>query len=487
MATIGPTKNTLPQGLIPMRIALRLLGAFWATLSIGSVSTVLADHHLQDETALDRYVRSPDSAYTYKLLGSKKGEGGTAHYIEMTSQRYLTSAEVDRPLWTHQISIVVPDEVKQSTALLFIGGGSNDGKPPRGPDEGLIRAAIGTKSVVAELRHVPNQPLVFAGETEGRYEDSLIAYTWDKFLRTGDEKWPARLPMTKSAVRAMDAISAFCASQAGGGVKVDKFVVAGGSKRGWTTWTTAAVDKRVVAIVPIVIDMLNVEPSFEHHFAAYGFWAPAVGDYAEQGIMNWRRSKEYAALLKIEEPFQYRHRLTLPKLILNSAGDQFFLPDSSQFYFDDLKGPKYLRYVPNSDHSLKNTDALQTLTAFYSAILTGQKIPELKWSFPEPGVIKVQSSVPPSEVKLWAANNPEARDFRLDTLGPKYQSTPLAPDGEGFYIGKISTPEKGWTAHLVEFTFNNGPVPLKLTTPVKVIPDILPFKDKIPAGVEGTR
>src|SRR5262245_65524261 len=113
-----------------------------------------------------------------------------------------------------------------------------------------VKLAMGTKSVVAELRMVPNQPLVFAGETQGRVEDSFIAYTWDKFLRTGDEKWPARLPMTKAAVRAMDSVTAFCATPQGGGSKIDQFVISGGSKRGWTTWTTAAVDKRVIAIIP---------------------------------------------------------------------------------------------------------------------------------------------------------------------------------------------------------------------------------------------
>jgi len=68
----------------------------------------------------------------------------------------------------------------------------------------------------------------------------------------------ARLPMTKSAVRAMDTVTAFLGSSrevTSGG----RFVVAGGSKRGWTTWTTAAVDKRVVGIIPIVIDVLNIE------------------------------------------------------------------------------------------------------------------------------------------------------------------------------------------------------------------------------------
>ena len=121
--------------------------------------------------------------------------------------------------------------------------------------------------MTAELRLVPNQPVVFKDDPahKPRSEDDFIAYTWNKYLRTGDEKWPARLPMTKSAVRAMDAVTAFAASPAGGGSRSTRFVVSGASKRGWTTWTTAAVDQRVIAIAPAVIDMLNVEPSFEHH------------------------------------------------------------------------------------------------------------------------------------------------------------------------------------------------------------------------------
>jgi PhoPQ-activated pathogenicity-related protein len=86
---------------------------------------------------------------------------------------------------------------------------------------------------------VPNQTLVFDGDGQERKEDDLIAFTWARYLKTGDERWPARLPMTKAAVRAMDAATAVLASADGGSAKVDQFVVAGGSKRGWTAWTTA--------------------------------------------------------------------------------------------------------------------------------------------------------------------------------------------------------------------------------------------------------
>ena len=42
-----------------------------------------------------------------------------------------------------------------------------------------------------------------------------------------------------------------------GGALIDKFLVAGASKRGWTTWMTGAVDTRVIGLFPIVMDMLN--------------------------------------------------------------------------------------------------------------------------------------------------------------------------------------------------------------------------------------
>jgi PhoPQ-activated pathogenicity-related protein len=442
-------------------------------------ATAFEPRAAQDEqTALDKYVAAPDTNYSFRIESTVKGKDFTTYVLEMTSQAWLTTKEVDRPIWKHWLVIVRPDTVTSSKALLLIGGGANDGRVPKAADGNLVGMARATKSVVTELRMIPNQPLVFAGETEGRKEDSLIAYTWDKFLRTGDPKWPARLPMTKAAVRGMDTVTTFCGSPEGGNVKVDGFVVAGGSKRGWTTWTTAVVDKRVVAIVPIVIDLLNIEPSMLHHYAAYGFWAPAIGNYTEFRIMDWNGTPEYRALMKIVEPYEYRHRLTMPKFIMNASGDQFFLPDSSQFYFKDLPGVKYLRYVPNADHSLKGSDAYETLHACYAAILNNSPLPQLSWTLEKDGAIRVTAKDKPTEVKLWQATNPNARDFRLETIGPAYQSSPLADQGGGIYVGQVPAPPKGWTAFFVELTFpsGNSSPPLKFTTQVNVVPDVLPYK-----------
>ena len=453
---------------------------FWGMLGLGSFSQPAARAEspkiTDTRTALDDYVDAPDPHYQFHLVSQVAGKDQTTFILEMTSQAWLTASEVDRPLWKHWMIIVRPDHVATPKSMLFISGGGNGGQPPGSASPELIQIAVATQSVVTELKMVPNQPLVFSGETEGRKEDSLIAYSWDKFLHTGDNKWPARLPMTKAAVRAMDTVTAFCASAAGGQVKVDGFVVAGGSKRGWTTWMTAAVDRRVVAIVPLVIDVLNLEPSMRHHFGAYGFWAPAIENYTAFNFMDWIGTPQNKALMKIEDPYGYRDRLTMPKFIVNAAGDQFFLPDSSQYYFKDLPGVKYLRYVPNTDHSLKGSDAYLTLQACYHAVLYNVPLPQFSWELEKDGSIQVTTRDRPTEVKLWQATNPTARDFRVETLGRKYTSSVIADPGSGIYVGKVPAPATGWTAFFVELTFPNGRLaPFKFTTQVRVLPDVLPF------------
>lgn len=434
-------------------------------------------------TALDRYVAQPDPHYSYKLVNTVEGPGYTAYILDVTSQVWRKPEEVDRTVWKHWLTILKPAKVDTTTAMLFIGGGENGGPAPGKVDDMIAQIALGTNSVVASLGQVPNQPLHFPDEPmekykeRGREEDAMITYTWDKYIKTADEGWPARLPMTKSAVRAMDTITLFLASEEGGGIPIDTFYVAGGSKRGWTTWTTAAVDPRVIGISPIVIDMLNLEKSFEHHYRAYGHWSEAVGNYEEMGLMDYMGDERYHNLLKIVEPYEYRSRYWMPKFLINSSGDEFFLPDSSQFYWDDLPGVKYLRYVPNAPHSLGGSDAVESLAAFYHAILYNDPLPKYDWEILGDGAIRVETEDKPTEVKLWKATNPETRDFREKVVGKIWESETLEPWQEGIYIGKVETPEKGWTAFFVELTYPSGAqVPFKFTSEVHVVPETLPFE-----------
>ncbi len=444
-------------------------------LRLAALLTVAILQAFAGQTALDRYVAAPDPNYKYVLTRTAAGRGYTQYVYDLTSQKWRSEKDVDHPVWHHWLTIVIPDRVTKSTAFLFLTGGSINSAPPEQADPLVVSIATSTNTIAAELRGIPNEPLLFAGETKPRTEDAAIVYTWDKFMRGSgkdNETWPLRLPMTKAAVRAMDTVIAVAKEK---NDTVEHFVVCGASKRGWTTWTTAAVDKRVVAIMPLVIDTLNVSKATEHHYSAYGSWSTALADYIEMKTFDWMGTPQYKKLMAIEDPYSYLDRLTMPKYVVNSAGDQYFLPDSSQFYWKDLKGEKALRYVPNTKHDLNGSDARESAAAFYSTIVNNEPRPQLDWSFEKDGSIHMKTITKPTQVVMWEANNPKARDFRLDSIGKAYTSTVLDDKGGGLYIAKIDKPDPGWTAFFIEATFPTKTSSIKLTSGIRITPDTLPF------------
>lgn len=431
------------------------------------------------ETAFDRYVATPDKAFSWKLAQEHETSEATTYVVDMTSQRWRTADEVNRPTWQHWLTITRPKNVRSQTAMLFIGGGRNGNQPPRQARDMILQLAIASQTVVCELGMIPNQPLIFHNDGVERSEDDLIAYAWDQYLKTEDPHWLPRLPMVKAVIRAMDSVQALLKSRKANPLTIEQFVIAGGSKRGWTTWMTAAADQRVTAILPIVIDVLNVKISMDHHYAAYGFWAPAISDYVRHKVTHRRNAPRYAQLLQLVDPYAYRSRFKMPKCVINATGDEFFLPDSSQFYFDDLPGEKHLCYVPNSNHSLQGTDALDTILAYYFSIAHGIPRPRFSWQYKAPGLLSVRAETTPTRVRLWQAHNPKARDFRVQTIGRAYRSEELVPHSEKQYRVTIPVPDAGWTAFFVQLEFDVGaPTPLRLTTPAYVIPDKLPFSAK---------
>lgn len=445
------------------------LGVLWASVSGAG------------ETALDRYVREPDPSYAWKVVRTIDEGSLTTFVVELTSQTWRSSEDVDRPEWKHWLIASKPKTVRSAKAFLYIGGGRNGDPPPEKAPAMVSGMAEATGSVVAELRMVPNQPLAFADSPEAqRYEDDLVAYSRVKYFETKDPKRLVRLAMVKSGVRAMDALTEFFASNAGGGVRLDGFVVAGGSKRGWTTWLVGAVDERVVAIVPIVIDALNSEEITRHHYEAYGFFSPALRDYVRHGLFPKKvGTPEYREILAIEDAYHYRdrERLRIPKYLVNATGDEFFLPDNWRFYYDAMPPEKHLRYVPNAKHNLEGSDARESILAFYQMILANRPRPRYSWERPEAGTLRVVAADKPREVNLWQATNPDARDFRVDAIGKAWTKTSLAAASEGIYEARISPPEQGFTAFLVELVYDVGAAaPWKATTGVSVVPDVLPFR-----------
>ena len=462
------------------------------------------------------YVQADDGCYFYSnpyeepiMLGGQ--QVATAYLIyRLSSQCWnpddSVSGEWQR--WVHPVTIIdpLPQFKRSDTAMLFIDGGSRNS----GPAPDFAQIAILTGTTVVHLKNVPSQPIVFreevirAGEDDNfsgqnfilrrRTEDEIIAYSYDKYLEsyaaTGGRpnyEWPLLFPMAKSAVKAMDMTEEILGEDA-----IADFVVAGASKRGWTTWLTAAVDPRVKAIAPMVINVLNMKPHLEHHRAAYGYWSPAIYDYAQERVFDRLLPGNGTAtvtpgaqtLLDYVDPYEYslRGSFPMPKFMLNATGDEFFVPDTAEYYFHDLEPDAHQTFVPNVGHGM-GLDSLDNLTpeeitnprnavgmlvAWYMAVSQDRALPQFSYSFEGNGAIlvDVDPDRPPVAAYLWRATSVGRRDFRNHIVGDAWSRIPLSLQAGGttgaYYITPpIAEPDPGnYTAYFVQLEYANDGVRL---------------------------
>ncbi|NLF99452.1 MAG: PhoPQ-activated pathogenicity-like protein PqaA type, partial [Lentisphaerae bacterium] len=316
-----------------------------------------------DAGALETYVRQADASFAWRLRDTQTLDGIEVATLELTSQTWRGGR------WTHTLYIARPGTVRfPATAFLEITHSAGRKNLPA-----VKRLAEAGGTLVAVLTDVPNQPLY-----DNRYEDALIAYTFDQYLRSGDGSWPLLLPMAKSAVRAMDAVQAW--ARAAHGQQVERFVVSGASKRGWTTWLAGAVDPRVCALVPVVIDMLNMKAQTQWAQRVYGRQSEKISDYTDIGLMERLDQPEAARLLEIVDPFSYRAAFTMPKLLLLGTNDPYWTVDALRHYWNDLPGPKLVYQAPNAGHGAGGTEgAARARAAFLQMIAQGKPPPQVSW------------------------------------------------------------------------------------------------------------
>ncbi|MFP4501979.1 MAG: PhoPQ-activated protein PqaA family protein [Candidatus Hydrogenedentota bacterium] len=435
-------------------------------------------------TALDDYVAAPDTAYDYTIEDEESFQSVYTKYtVRVTSLTWRAREEVDHTTWEHWLTVLVPTVPllgPPDTALLIVSGGNKNSDEPTDIAPYIQQMKAPPNAVLAFFEQVPNQPLEFTDYPgESFTEDEIIAYSYDKFLNGGDDNWPVLLPMVKSSVRAMDTVAEIVQDKHD--YTIDDFVVGGASKRGWTTWLTAAVDDRVRACVPIVIDVLNMAVSMEHHLACYGEYSDAIHDYVDFNIFDRIDTPAGDDLRAIVDPYTYRDRYTMPKYIINATGDEFFVLDSSQFYFDDLPGETLFYSKPNSGHGLDvdaESEEIASMLTYVDMIASDDPRPGYTWTFEDDGGIRVETDDRPNQVKLWQAHNPDSRDFRwYGGSGPEWTSTPLEEQspGSGVYTGNVATPDNGWRAYLIEMIYGSG---LKVSSEVRVTPTDLPFADE---------
>jgi len=409
------------------------ISLFAATIYAAPTET---DHEIP--TALSDYVSRPDSSFSWKIRDTLSTPLGRVWDVELTSQTWQGI------VWKHDLIVAEPTSLRIPLhMLLMVAGGST--KKRATSHDALLLASL-AHARVAVLHQVPNQPLL-----DGRKEDDLITETWLKYLATGDVSWVLQLPMVKSVVRAMDALESLAKQEWNS--PIAGFVVTGASKRGWTTWLTAVVDKRPIAIAPMVIDMLNLQTQIRYQAETWGKYSEQIEDYGRKNLLKVEgETPRESYLRRLVDPYTYRQQLTLPKLLLHGTNDRYWVVDAAKLYWDGLVGPKYLHEVPNAGHGLeKNREAaLSTLVAFFQHVALGTPWPDLKWAYGEQGddlCLRLWASQKPQTVRLWTASSP-TRDLRESA----WTSRPIEEENDAF-IARIPKPKAGCIALFGEAQF----------------------------------
>ena len=414
---------------------------------------------------LDRYIAKPDPAYAYHLRSSIELQGIQAHELELVSQDWRGTP------WVHQLVLLKPEHLKhpKQGLLVIVGGSWRENEQPifrqdremPGEVAMFLGAAKELGSVIAVVSRVPFQPMY-----GGLKEDDLIAYTMDQYLDSGDDTWPLLLPMVKSAVRAMDATQAY--SRDTWEVPIEHFTVTGASKRGWTTWLTAAADKRVNAIVPIVIDVLNIDDQMHHQKDTWGNPSEMISPYTKRNILERFDTPRGQRMLEIVDPYAYRDRLEhVQKTVLLGTNDRYWTVDAANLYWDGLAGDKRLVYAPNSGHKMKQgiLHVLGSLTAAHAAAAEGRALPNPTWSLSreEDGLHFDITSVPaPVGALIWWADS-KTRDFR----NAVWQSKPVAANTEQLR-GEVPRPASGYRAAYISMVFPGTPPGFHASTQIGV-------------------
>lgn len=421
---------------------------------------------------------------TYNLLSQENLPGLEWRRYQLTSQYWTPEDLVSPAAWQHEVEIFIPEGSTSTQGLVVINNGINHGTetiPASGPTdfsiETLQNIARATNTLVIAISTIPNQYLEYQQDGTPRKEDYSVARSWRLFMEAPETRSTLALniPMTAAVSQAMT-----MAQQALPEKALDSFIVTGLSKRGWTTWLTAINDSRVSAIVPFVLDLLNTRVALEHMYQSYGGnWPIAFAPYYQDEIDKKLETPGFTKLMQIIDPLQYldteyQARLSIPKYIINASGDDFYVPDNTDFYYDKLPGVKALRVAPNSSHYGITAFSEQSLITFVNRLHQSTSMPQMNASIGMKDKIQtltVHLSEAPEKAVLWVAANPEARDFRY-ACGVRYTAFPLAITPENTIEMALTVPATGWQATFIEATFNDGFV---ATTPVYVLPkDIYP-------------
>lgn len=350
--------------------------------------------------------------------------------------------------WRHRVHVVNdPKATSSCVGFIHLRGGRRDDAVNK-IDPIVQHFTQKSHCFVAQISDLPNQPI------DGMIEDAILARSFRMYL--DDER------QQRTALHAMvDGVHAVLRHlQEKFGIR--RFVLSGQSKRGWITWLVAAENPRVIAIAPVVFDLLDFQNNLELHRQVYGSFTAPLADYIRERVFDHMKQNNFRRLSRMIDPLHLD--LKIPKFLVHAANDQFFVPDSSLQYWSRLLGPKYLRYVPNVGHHIDDhpQSYFDDLHTFVAAVANNKGLPTVK-CHEQKNRLSWSASSPAARLVYRVATS-SARDFRLGSA--EYRMIKEVENTRAFDLHLTKSIQ--WSAHLIETEFLVAEGPWHQSCPVWV-------------------
>jgi PhoPQ-activated pathogenicity-related protein len=164
----------------------------------------------------------------------------------------------------------------------------------------------------------------------------------------------------------------------------------------------------------MVIDVLKMPEQMARQVECFGGPSEQILPYTARGLVPMPDTEDAHRLWQWVDPWTYRAKFTMPKLLVLGNNDRYWATDALNLYWDGLPGQKWINYTPNAGHNLTTTGsngatgdpmrAVQATAAFARHQFTGRAMPELTWKHDDAGEqlrLTVTSSPAPKEMHVW--------------------------------------------------------------------------------------
>ena len=399
-------------------------------------------------------------------------------FLSSTGFSYTISSTIDGKIWKgihwyHRLIIIIPRSLLIKDYILLHIEGT---KSPQRILRYFEPFSEKLKMPIAVIFDIPNQPLF-----GGLKEDSLVAYTFRKFIQTQDPNWIIFSPMIRSVREAMNYLENYFSQHFD--IRLKGFILSGISKRGWTTYLTAAKDRRVKGIIPLSFDNVNFLKTIPHQLDQWGSYSADLIDYSKDGLLDMLSTSIGKKLLSFVDPWYMRKKLKIPKLIVVGTNDTYWTIDAASLYFYGLWGSNYIYYMPNRGHSLGwDKKIIETLKRFILSVARHYNLARFKFSYyyvPKENRVyfKIKSKkVRPKNASIWYAMS-YTKDFRNAVFREKplfFSST------EKSFFGWLWLPESRFMAIYPEVEYSDHNEPFYLCLPAIIIKGKIAHQEMVP-------